>query len=154
MRKHVKLSITGTESMFRTEKEVTLFLGHTIQEDVKKTVAAVKMELVKMSKRNEVTLDVESMNMDCRTTSEYRYIYRNASWRDVFELDVRKFNGYDFSDSIILNFTTHKELIKYLFAQITSHIHNFMGSLPEEESYYSMLLQENLPNELHEYISR
>jgi uncharacterized coiled-coil protein SlyX len=139
------IQLRSKEGIFRVEKDVTLFQSHTTIEELNEVLAAVKKEITKLSKQSEVTVDVLSMDSDYNRTDKCRIILR-GEYRGVFVVDVRKFNGYDYSDSTEYNFVNVRDLLKYTMKTINEYANSIMGNLPEEHSYYSQELESNREN--------
>lgn len=147
--KNVRIELRGSEGIFRTEKNLSLFVTHETTVSVKEKFAALRKEVVKFLKDGELMIDLFSMDENCRSTSEVRMIPVSRDWRDAHELDYRKFNGYDFSDKELYKFVDNKSLVKYVMKEIEKFVSETMGELPENESWFSRKLNgEYIPEEI------
>jgi hypothetical protein len=155
MRQSISLTISGKNGIFSQENTLSLFLGHTTKTNLTESMKELKKLSANFVKSGELMITVCAMDSECKRTDRERYIYRGG-WNGTIVLDVRKFNGYDYSESKELHFTKDLDLIKYLIGQITTTIHQNMGSLPLENSYYSQILEneELVPADVREFVKR
>jgi hypothetical protein len=153
MVKHVRIELSGKDGIFRTEKNLSLFVGHTTTMELKDNLTAIKKEIVKFLTSGDCTITLLSMDKNYHSQDEWRFIPASYAWQGTFELSAREFNGYDYSNSVKYNFTSQKELLKYLMNHISKFVNETMGNLPEEYSWYSQKSNEiEIPEEILEFI--
>lgn len=151
---HVSIELDGKEGLFRTQKSVSLFLGHTVKVELEHDLKIIKKEITKMIKAGECRIDLFTMDKDCRRTDKIRMI-PVARWTGEFELDYRVCNGYDFSDSKVYNFTSLVQMVNYVMKELTKFIDETMGELPEDRSWYQQLIDDQyIPENVAAIVTR
>lgn len=142
------LQLSGKNGMFTVENSVNLFHDHETTTSIKEKNKAIVKELRKMAKNGEVTVDILSLDDENTWTRKdvLRFFVNESNWKGAFTVDVRKFNGYDFSDSTVFNFADTTNLYKYVSKLISEYTATIMGSLPEEKSRYSQSLDKKYEN--------
>lgn len=141
-KKSVVFTIDGQDGIFKFDKSVTMYWENITQKSFKEIIAAVIKESRKYCKREQVCLDILSMEYGSyKRESKYRFII-HAGWSGI-ELDVRRFNGYDFSDSKVFTFATENDLFKYLKTQVTDISNGILeGDIPEDATYYGRYISD------------
>lgn len=141
MQKSLAIAIDGHENLFRVEKHASLFFHHETVVTMKEKLAAVTKEVKKMSKGYyQVMVTLSSMDEHCKQINEIRYVLYNGS--SDSEIEVRKFNGWDFSEKKSYSFTSERELFKYFQAQLLEKSSRIMEGIPEDgNSWYSQKLE-------------
>jgi CRISPR/Cas system-associated endoribonuclease Cas2 len=154
MAKSVSITMSGKNGIFSVENKASLFLGHTTQTNLIEYLKEIKKVATSSIKSNELMVTICSMDSNCHRTDEVRFIYRGA-YAGTIVLDVRKYNGYDYSDSKELHFTKDSDLTKYLMKEMETTIKRIMGTLPLEQSYYSQILDEKeVPAHIAEFVKK
>lgn len=126
--KSVAITLEHEEGIFKSEKHVTLHFNHETVETIKQTVSTIIKEMKKI-KKNKFMLTIESMDSNYHRESLYRYI---KQWSWDTELDVRKFNGYDFSDKTEYKFVDESSIFKYLKKELEKICLDVMDGVPDD----------------------
>lgn len=141
--KNYTLTIQGYEGIFNTEKYVTFFPEHETTESFKANLQSIKKEITTLYKTGDVMVTVSSSDREVYgRNSLYRFILN----RYTTDLDVRKYNGYDFSDRTVYTFVDMKDTMKYLMKQLKEIGLDTMEELPEKTSRFSQKLNEKYDN--------
>jgi hypothetical protein len=153
MRKSVHLTIEGKNGIFRQENTLSLFLKHTTQDSFASDLKELRKLSAGLIKSGELMITLCSMDENFNRNDEARYIYR-GSWNGTIILEVRKFNGYDYSESKELHFTKDLDLLKYMIIEIDTTIRKIMGNLPEQSWYSQLCDGVELPSDVAEIVTR
>jgi hypothetical protein len=134
----VALQISGTQGIFHSTKDITLFHEHITQVELKDVLKAIKSELKKDMKSGQVSIDVLSMDSYYHRKDKLR-MFANSRYNE-FSVDMRVFNGIDFSDSVVYHFETENALLKFLIKTLDKQIVAIMDDIPVEKGRYSQEL--------------
>ena len=149
-RQSLVYALDGHEGIFDVTKEVRVFWEHTSQKRLKDINGEVVKQIKKLSKDSSCSLDImRSSSTNYKRDSYMRYIISN-NWSNV-QIDVRKFNGYDFSESTVYTFTEGKALFAYLKKELQEKSEYILGELQETDTYFGMLLRNELEEGTTEY---
>jgi hypothetical protein len=141
----VALQIRGKQGIFNSTKDITLFHEHITQVELKNVLKAIKSELKKDMKYGEVAFDVLSMDTNYNRKDKLRLFVRTG-W-NAPTIDMRIFNGIDFGDSVVYNFASDNDMIKFLIKTLDNQIVAIMDDIPVEKGRYAAKLDEKYDNE-------
>lgn len=152
--KSVIINIDGREGIFHTNKSLNIFWEHETESSVKETLTAVMKEIKKMMKNaSEVTVDILELDKNMKRYDKYRIIAYITNWTGTYRLDIRPFNGRDYSDVHEYTFVDEKSMYKYLHKTITNSTDNILGYLPEDETYYHQKMHGTAPENVMEELN-
>ena len=136
MKKDFNIVLNGKNGVFRTENRLNIFAQHVESKSFTEEMKAIRAEIVKMAKRDEVSIDLNEL-VDYSTHSKYRLIVR----RWDLELEVRPITRMnDFSDITTYKFTSESERMKYIMNFIKGFATELFENDIPEKSYYAQTL--------------
>lgn len=139
----IALSIDSKEGMFRVEKRVSFFYNHETKASMIENIVGIMKEVKKLAKNNNVTVTIESMDLDYHSTNVHRYCFNEWIYQGTVKLESRPYTGHDYGEINELNFTSIRELYKYLKSDLERHVKNIMPDIPlDGNSIYGQRLEE------------
>lgn len=139
----VGFEINYKKGIFNTEKRATIFHSHVCEPELKETLATIKKELRKAIKvDSSVFLEMSTLTPDYSRTSDKRWILNNWSYRDTFFVEVRTFNGHDYSDVKELNFNSETDMIKFVMKSFEDRVRHHMDFIPVEKGRFAQSLED------------
>lgn len=150
--RNVHIELSGKEGIFTVEKRVGMFHIHSTLETLETTLQGVKKEVNKMRQVYDTMITVTSSDLDCGDTKNHlRFIVRSWQVDGLFTLEVRKFNGYDYSNKQELSFTSVPQLFKYLMTELHKVCSWKLGDIPADGGGWYAKKLDNM--EVPSYIS-
>jgi hypothetical protein len=133
MEKNYEVVVRGNEGVFTVSKRIVLFHNHVTEENVQEVFSAIKKEVKSLLKTSQVTIDFLESGSSYNSKDRKRLILSNYD----FNLQVRPFNGIDYSNVKEYTFTSQNDMLKYSLNVLKDDFNEVMGEIPLETSRFT-----------------